>query len=265
MRAGLRSGCHSTQVGCSHPGRGGGVEQRCITSDDDEIGVVDTLGTGEVHGVVAPKPMTLGQLADPAGRRARSLELLGVRGRSLVGEPLGVVEREPQLPKLLAVEQQLLLGADLVVVDRIVDELGILPEVVGFRIVGAHAQLLWFDVSARVSLRTYLPVCCGNSSSGGCSGDPPEGAGDDGDVVAPPSSFDRVPPHRGELVGGGQAGAFYDVGGVVYFLRLVPWIVPRFTVASYRDALRRLHDVIERHGTFETTSTRTLIEATKPA
>jgi hypothetical protein len=51
---------------------------------------------------------------------------------------------------------------------------------------------------------------------------------------------------------------------VVYFLRLVPWIVPYFTVGRYRNALRRLHDAIERDGRFETTASRMLIDATKP-
>ena len=59
--------------------------------------------------------------------------------------------------------------------------------------------------------------------------------------------------------------AFHDIGAVVYFLRLVPWIVPGFNVPRYRDALRKLHDVIERDGVFETTASRTLVEATKPA
>jgi SAM-dependent methyltransferase len=58
--------------------------------------------------------------------------------------------------------------------------------------------------------------------------------------------------------------AFYDIGAVVYFLRLVPWIVPGFTVPRFRDSLRQLHDVIERHGAIETTASRTLVEATKP-
>jgi hypothetical protein len=57
---------------------------------------------------------------------------------------------------------------------------------------------------------------------------------------------------------------FFDIGAVVYFLRLVPWIVPDFTVGKYRDALRRLHHAIERSGRFETTASRMLIEATKP-
>ncbi|MGH9250385.1 MAG: class I SAM-dependent methyltransferase [Acidimicrobiales bacterium] len=56
---------------------------------------------------------------------------------------------------------------------------------------------------------------------------------------------------------------FYDVGAVVCFLRLVPWIVPGFTVAKYRDRLLALHHFIERAGVFETTASRTLIEATK--
>jgi SAM-dependent methyltransferase len=58
--------------------------------------------------------------------------------------------------------------------------------------------------------------------------------------------------------------AFFDIGAVVYFLRLVPWIVPGFTVARYRDALRDLHEVIQRDGAFETTAARVLVDAQKP-
>ena len=54
---------------------------------------------------------------------------------------------------------------------------------------------------------------------------------------------------------------FYDIGAVVYFLRLVVWIVPGFTVERYRDRLRALHDHIERTGSFEATASRFLIEA----
>jgi hypothetical protein len=57
---------------------------------------------------------------------------------------------------------------------------------------------------------------------------------------------------------------FFDVGAVVYFLRVVPWIVPGFTVARYRDTLRDLHGVIQRDGGFETTASRTLVNARKP-
>jgi hypothetical protein len=56
---------------------------------------------------------------------------------------------------------------------------------------------------------------------------------------------------------------FYDIGAVVYFLRLVVWIVPGFTVSRYRDQLRRVHEQIERDGAFRTSASRFLIEAVK--
>jgi SAM-dependent methyltransferase len=57
---------------------------------------------------------------------------------------------------------------------------------------------------------------------------------------------------------------FYDIGAVVYFLRLVVWIVPDFSVARYRDGLRGLHEQIVSDGVFATTASRFLIEAVKP-
>ena len=58
---------------------------------------------------------------------------------------------------------------------------------------------------------------------------------------------------------------FYDIGAVVYFLRLVVWIVPGFTVTRYRDRLAALHRHIEETGVFVAHSTRFLIEASKPS
>ncbi len=57
--------------------------------------------------------------------------------------------------------------------------------------------------------------------------------------------------------------AFFDIGAAVYFLRLVPWIVPDFSVPRYRDRLRDLHTLIERDGQFETTASRVLVDASK--
>jgi SAM-dependent methyltransferase len=57
---------------------------------------------------------------------------------------------------------------------------------------------------------------------------------------------------------------FNDVGAVVYFLRLVIWIVPGFTVERYYERLRALHDQIERDGQFVAYASRFLIEAGKP-
>jgi SAM-dependent methyltransferase len=58
---------------------------------------------------------------------------------------------------------------------------------------------------------------------------------------------------------------FHDIGAVVYFLRKVIWMVPGFTVARYRPALRELHDRITAEGPFVAHSSRFLIEARKPA
>jgi hypothetical protein len=41
---------------------------------------------------------------------------------------------------------------------------------------------------------------------------------------------------------------FYDIGAVVYFLRLVIWIVPNFSVKRYRYRLWSLHGQIEQEG-----------------
>jgi len=57
---------------------------------------------------------------------------------------------------------------------------------------------------------------------------------------------------------------FNDVGAVVYFLRLVIWIVPGFTVETHHDRLRALHEQIERDGPFVAHASRFLIEARKP-
>jgi SAM-dependent methyltransferase len=54
---------------------------------------------------------------------------------------------------------------------------------------------------------------------------------------------------------------FYDIGAVIYFLRKVIWIVPGFTVDTYRAALARLHEQIEAKGPFVAHTTRFLIEA----
>jgi SAM-dependent methyltransferase len=56
---------------------------------------------------------------------------------------------------------------------------------------------------------------------------------------------------------------FYDIAAVVHFLRKVIWILPDFTVETYRDRLRALHEQIEAEGLFVATSVRFLFEARK--
>lgn len=45
-----------------------------------------------------------------------------------------------------------------------------------------------------------------------------------------------------------QESRFHDVGALVWFLRMVPWAVPDFSVERYRSQLVRLHEDMERHG-----------------
>jgi SAM-dependent methyltransferase len=56
---------------------------------------------------------------------------------------------------------------------------------------------------------------------------------------------------------------FYDIAAVVYFLRVVVWIVPGFSVDRYRSELRSLHHRIKERGPFVAHSHRFLIEARK--
>ena len=67
-----------------------------------------------------------------------------------------------------------------------------------------------------------------------------------------------------ELRGETLRTEFRDIGAVVYFLRLVVWIVPGFTVERYRERLEELHDRIEKSGPFVAHAARFLIEARKP-
>jgi SAM-dependent methyltransferase len=57
---------------------------------------------------------------------------------------------------------------------------------------------------------------------------------------------------------------FGDIGAVVYFLRLVVWTVPGFSVERFRPQLAALHARIEGEGAFVAHATRFLIRAHKP-
>ena len=54
---------------------------------------------------------------------------------------------------------------------------------------------------------------------------------------------------------------FFDVAGVVHFLKKVLWTVPGFTVGGYREPLARMHEHIQASGSFVCYSQRFLIEA----
>jgi SAM-dependent methyltransferase len=57
---------------------------------------------------------------------------------------------------------------------------------------------------------------------------------------------------------------FHDIAAVVHFLRKVVWMVPGFTVSTYEERLRALHERIVSEGPFVAYSTRHLFEARKP-
>jgi SAM-dependent methyltransferase len=56
---------------------------------------------------------------------------------------------------------------------------------------------------------------------------------------------------------------FLDIGAVVYYLKIIAWQVPGFTVRAYRNELLKIDEVIRSDGYFAVQSDRFLIEAHK--
>jgi SAM-dependent methyltransferase len=56
---------------------------------------------------------------------------------------------------------------------------------------------------------------------------------------------------------------FLDVGAIVYHLRVVPWDVPDFTVSRFEKELRKAHSAIVENGSFDVTTSRFYLIATK--
>jgi SAM-dependent methyltransferase len=134
-------------------------------------------------------------------------------------------------------------------------------------VISRHPVLIWWDELARVLVPggRYLSQQVGPRSmlevteflmgpQDGSSLRTPEIA-----VAAAESAGLRVEDVQSARL----RATFSDVGAVVYFLRLVIWIVPDFTVEKYRDRLLALHREIETRGPFVAHATRFLIEVTK--
>lgn len=60
------------------------------------------------------------------------------------------------------------------------------------------------------------------------------------------------------------AHLFSDVGAIVYHLNAIPWQLPGFSAARYRDALLRIHERIAAVGPFVAHAHRILLEARRP-
>lgn len=56
---------------------------------------------------------------------------------------------------------------------------------------------------------------------------------------------------------------FYDIGAVVFYLKVIEWQIEGFSVEKYEQRLREMHQLIEKHGAFYTTDQRFLIEVQK--
>ena len=56
---------------------------------------------------------------------------------------------------------------------------------------------------------------------------------------------------------------FYDIGAVVYYLKIITWQIPDFDIDLYRGRLLKLHEQIERDGKFVSHNRRFLLVARK--
>ena len=56
---------------------------------------------------------------------------------------------------------------------------------------------------------------------------------------------------------------FYDIGAVVFYLKVINWQIPDFSVEKYHERLLAMHALIEREGAFRAKAHRCLIEAVK--
>lgn len=56
---------------------------------------------------------------------------------------------------------------------------------------------------------------------------------------------------------------FYDIGAVVFYLRVISWQVEDFSVEKYRDKLFAIHELIQREGKLVSAGHRMLVEAIK--
>lgn len=60
------------------------------------------------------------------------------------------------------------------------------------------------------------------------------------------------------------AGHFTDIGAVILYLRMVPWQIPDYRPADYRDRMRGLHDRITTNGPLVVHHHRFLLVARRP-
>jgi SAM-dependent methyltransferase len=131
-----------------------------------------------------------------------------------------------------------------------------------------HPVTVWWEEIARV-LRpggTYLSQQVGPHSVGELSAFllGPPGPGSKRDPAVARSGAEAAGLTVSDLREARLRMEFFVIGAVVYFLRLVVWIVPGFSAATFEPGLRALHREIEDHGPFVAHATRFIIRAAKP-
>ena len=57
----------------------------------------------------------------------------------------------------------------------------------------------------------------------------------------------------------------FDIGALIFQLKAIPWQIPDFSVAEYRDALLQIHQRISEEGYVAINSHRFFVKARKPA
>ncbi len=67
----------------------------------------------------------------------------------------------------------------------------------------------------------------------------------------------------GERVEAFPTTRFLDIGAIVYYLRMIPWQFPDFTLDKYRERLFKIHQQIQKEGPLEVQSHRFYIESIK--
>ncbi|MCG3222970.1 MAG: SAM-dependent methyltransferase [Candidatus Heimdallarchaeota archaeon] len=66
-----------------------------------------------------------------------------------------------------------------------------------------------------------------------------------------------------EKLAGVQLARFFDIGAVVFFLKIVPWAISDFSIEKYKDKLFALHEKIFAEGYIEVKNPRFMIVAKK--
>lgn len=54
---------------------------------------------------------------------------------------------------------------------------------------------------------------------------------------------------------------YFDLGAIVYYLSVIPWQIPDFSVIKYENQLRELHRILEQQGFWDTSCHRFIIAA----